>query len=877
MKKVYAIAHTHWDFEWYFTRQEARVQFAYHMDEVLSALAHNQLDYYLLDGQMSILMDYLADNPDRTTEVKKFVMAGRLFIGPWYTQIDEMTTAGESAVHNLRLGLRAANKLGGAMPVGYLPDSFGQSQDIPKIYGGFGIHNAVFWRGLPLEKNHKFFHWCSQDGSDVLTANLTNGYSTGVPFVTGKSDQVVRDVLADPDSISILPVGSDQLPVTLNLKQVIKQVNTENVGKLEVKETNYPALFSAIGRATLPTLEGEFIDPSTSKIHRGIYSSRADLKQLYDHLERLMTTVVEPLSVLASQFGVRIKQGLIDSVWRSIAMGQAHDSAGGSNSDATNRDIYARGTAALETATSLRNYLLRELSISLRDGRPDDGSLVVWNPLPLADDTVHEVMIATTNPSFSLTDDQGNPVQYDLISQKRMNAGLLTRDPATRKNHWYFMSTIAVKVEIPAMDWCRYGVELSDGKPALISSVTKQAIEDGNNLVEFDQGQLLIRPKQGLGKTYQLMVEDGGDEGDTYDYSQPYRDAVKLLKFVDAQVTTQHGKLEQRMLLSGSWQVPKDLAERGTEVTSGTVDYQLELRLKSGTPIIQFSLHLNNQVCDHRMRLVLKGAKPVKSSFADTQFGTIERPLEDPHLKDWRVIGYHEEPTSMRPMIHFANMHSESESLTFLGLGEKDFQIIGKQFDELALTLFRGVGYLGRPDMLRRPGKASGMINKAMPTPDSQLLGKMNFAGGILISKKYDPQQIQSEYLRLAQEGLYYQNQTLNQYTTPIQFFRINVLSRSVTHASLMTLKNSRVTLSAFAPTPDGAGCEIRLYNPNNFHVDAPGELVFTRAVNVTDDDLAGKSQRSIADSVTSLKLAPFKPGEIRTYGVFPIADPKQA
>lgn len=88
---------------------------------------------------------------------KKFVMAGRLFIGPWYTQIDEMTTAGESAVHNLRLGLRAANKLGGAMPVGYLPDSFGQSQDIPKLYGGFGIHNAVFWRGLPLEKNHKFF------------------------------------------------------------------------------------------------------------------------------------------------------------------------------------------------------------------------------------------------------------------------------------------------------------------------------------------------------------------------------------------------------------------------------------------------------------------------------------------------------------------------------------------------------------------------------------------------------------------------------------------------------------------------------------------------------------------------------------------------
>ena len=53
MQRVHVIAHTHWDFEWYFTRQHARVQFAYHMEEVLQALTNNQLDAYLLDGQMA--------------------------------------------------------------------------------------------------------------------------------------------------------------------------------------------------------------------------------------------------------------------------------------------------------------------------------------------------------------------------------------------------------------------------------------------------------------------------------------------------------------------------------------------------------------------------------------------------------------------------------------------------------------------------------------------------------------------------------------------------------------------------------------------------------------------------------------------------------
>lgn len=78
MQKVHVIAHTHWDFEWYFTRQQARVQFAYHMAEVLQALADNQLDSYLLDGQLAIVDDYLQTNPDKRAAMMRFVKARRL-------------------------------------------------------------------------------------------------------------------------------------------------------------------------------------------------------------------------------------------------------------------------------------------------------------------------------------------------------------------------------------------------------------------------------------------------------------------------------------------------------------------------------------------------------------------------------------------------------------------------------------------------------------------------------------------------------------------------------------------------------------------------------------------------------------------------------
>ncbi len=33
------------------------------------------------------------------------------------------------------------------MKIGYLPDSFGMSGQLPHIYNGFGITRTMFWRG----------------------------------------------------------------------------------------------------------------------------------------------------------------------------------------------------------------------------------------------------------------------------------------------------------------------------------------------------------------------------------------------------------------------------------------------------------------------------------------------------------------------------------------------------------------------------------------------------------------------------------------------------------------------------------------------------------------------------------------------------------
>ena len=280
-------------------------------------------------------------------------------------------------------------------------------------------------------------------------------------------------------------------------------------------------------------------------------------------------------------------------------------------------------------------------------------------------------------------------------------------------------------------------------------------------------------------------------------------------------------------------------------------------------------MNIDNQVLYHRLRLLIQTDVEATHSYADTQFGVIKRPVEDIHLHDWQAIGYKEEPTSMRPMLHFCNIHAEDSSWSFLTKGTKDFQIVGEKYQKLAVTLFRGVGFLGRPDTLRRPGDASGLQTKVVPTPQSQLLGKLVFEGSIVINSHFDPQELQMTYLAATQEDLYYQTQTINRFTTPIQYFPVNPLQKEIAGQSLISIEDLSVVFSSFLPTIDNTGFELRLYNAADTVKIQSGKLLFKQLANIVILDLEGKFIRTVAANVTEYELADFNSGEIRTYGIY--------
>lgn len=65
MNQIHVIAHTHWDQEWYFTRQDSMVLASYNFADVIDTLEQDPAyTCYHLDGQMAGVEDFLVINPD---------------------------------------------------------------------------------------------------------------------------------------------------------------------------------------------------------------------------------------------------------------------------------------------------------------------------------------------------------------------------------------------------------------------------------------------------------------------------------------------------------------------------------------------------------------------------------------------------------------------------------------------------------------------------------------------------------------------------------------------------------------------------------------------------------------------------------------------
>jgi alpha-mannosidase len=400
---IHLVPHTHWDREWYEPFQTFRLRLVELVDHVLDLLDAEPSFRFTLDGQLATVDDYLEVRSAGEERIRRFVAEGRLAIGPWQILMDEFLVSGETIVRNLQLGTTRADQLGGAMPVGYLPDMFGHIAQMPQILRRAGIEQAVVWRGVPAAVQGNRFRWRSPDGSEVATEYLLGGYGNGAHLfdVPAEAEAQVssygRHMAPTYGAGSVLAMyGTDHMLPTGNTVALVDGVNSTakdaTIRIATLAEYIEHASARDPGRELL-LLEGELRSGARANMLMGVNSAHIDIRAAAAHAERWLSRYAEPLSALYAAWPER----LLELAWRRVVDNSAHDSICGCSLDPVTHQVLVRFAEAEQIARGVTQRALARIGENLPRGwhaavnpssHPREGLIALDVPAPPGWDAV---------------------------------------------------------------------------------------------------------------------------------------------------------------------------------------------------------------------------------------------------------------------------------------------------------------------------------------------------------------------------------------------------------------------------------------------------------------------------------------------------------
>ncbi|MBM7541010.1 mannosylglycerate hydrolase [Amphibacillus cookii] len=828
--KVHVIPHSHWDREWYFTSSRSTVYLIKHMKEVLSTLEEKEgFPFYLMDAQTSLIEDYLKYCPEDEDRIKTLVSQKRLLTGPWYTQTDQLVISQESVVRNLLYGTRFSDQLGHTFKMGYVPDAFGQGANMPQIYKSFGIERFLFWRGVADNRlKQTEFVWKGSDGTQVLAVQMPFGYYYGgnIPEDINDTKAYLTTMIGALEEKAstkhvYFPNGFDQAPVRKNLPELVETFNQMDEDRSYVM--NSPEVFFdevEADASELPVITGELTEGKHSRIHKSIFSTRADLKQKNNQIENYLTNCVEPILTISHSLGNAYPHKQLEEIWKLMFENAAHDSIGGCNSDETNQDVTFRYKLANDKAKNLLDLHMR--LISERIPYQQDLNFTLFNPLPYQRSGTFNITLYIPDEAFTIKDTDGQVIPYTILDKADVTEYVLnqtiqlnpSKDIYLPKK--IYLANLLISVQnTSGLGYTSYYLDLDKEAPKqeLLVSFNRAIENDFYKVSLADNNTLTITDKRsGSTFTNQMLFVENGDDGDSYNYSPPRDDLFITSKESEClSVKRETGELEERLTIKLKMLVPYDLKDRAAGINDQPFIIEAQVSLRKDEEWLRFNAKVNNQVLSHRLTVQFDTKLASHFSTADQLFGVINRPVRLPEMDVWEKEAWHETPISIEPMQSFVALHQEEQTVAVLTEGVREYEIVGEQYDTIQLTLFRTFSHMGKTDLLYRPGRASG--ETIVETPDAQLLGELSSSFALVYKGcSFD----ESHIAKLAKSYLspmqaYQFSDFLN--GRLIYAFRDEEKTNPLTY-QLADFNDMTAVVSAIKKTEDSDHYLVRVFNP---------------------------------------------------------------
>ena len=764
-RKIHVIPHSHWDREWYFTTSRSKVYLMKDLGDVLNTLENDpEFKYFMVDAQGSLLDDYIKWRPQDKERISKLVNEGRLVIGPWYTQTDQLVISGESIVRNMYYGMKRCESFGKYMNVGYVPDSFGQSGNMPQIYRQFGIEDTLFWRGVSDDMvKHTDYNWRGDDGSVVFTTQIPFGYYIGgnIPEAPEENDEFwKKECFEKAGGRSAtrhiyFPNGFDQAPVRTNLPQLVQERNEkdpENEYVISCIEDYIKDVKSE--NPELEEVQGELVIAKHMRIHKSIFSSRSDLKVMNTQIQNYVTNVMEPLLTISYNLGNEYPHEAVAEIWKLLFENAAHDSIGSCVSDTANEDVYVRYKQARDIAVNLVELHSRLIAANVKNDA--DMTFTVINTLPQKRKDTVIVKTYVPGGKFAIIDENGNDVDYTIIKSRDLTDYVLSQTIMLDPSRKFYVPdqvlevTMAIKAnDVPALGYVQYSIDTK--KDSHKETADKKVLENEYYAIEVEENGSLTIVDKANNVTYknQGILVENGDDGDSFNYSPPRKDMEVFSNESKCTVKISGSDIYDQAEIHFDMVVPADLDERAEGKVSVTMPVDMTVALRKDSKVIDFNVKVDNKGLSHRLCVLFDSQIVSAFNYADQQFGLIKRPnyyekemklyMESMNNKTEKKAGiqelanwandqstWQEPPISIEPTQSYVSLTDGKTGIAVIPQGVREYEVLDDS--KIRLTLFRTYGFMGKENLIYRPGRASG--ERIIETPAAQLLKEMEFNFG---------------------------------------------------------------------------------------------------------------------------------------------------
>jgi len=419
----------------------------------------------------------------------------------------------------------------------------------------------------------------------------------------------------------------------------------------------------------------------------------------------------EPTSVFTWMLGKEYPRVHLEDAWNGVLINQQHDGITGTHIDRVYQSIMERYRQSLDIAETLTRNNLEYIASSIdnADIKDNDALLVVFNPLPYART---EVVQATVDffwdkevNSFTIQDLSGEEIipqkiftnEVRLIIERPFFLPL--RPTGMKRFQVHFQAT-----DVPPLGYKTFLVKPTKQERENTGSLVTSTNTIENEFLKIkinNDGTLTVTDKSNNNTFDNLhFFVDNGEVGCPLFHKPPEFDQevtslgnpchIALIK--DNQLLATF-KIEVKILLPAKAEVRKTPygPKKGYEVTPfKRSDVWKEfaitsyVTLKKGARRVDIVTRVDNNVEDHRLRVLFPTKINADSSFAEGQFDVLKRPIDAPNSSKGPGSA-----STTHPQHFFVDVNDGKKGLAIISQGLPGYEVVKNKDNAIALTLLR--------------------------------------------------------------------------------------------------------------------------------------------------------------------------------------------